>query len=50
MVELLCAKEDKMALIRRVAEEGTGVADVEMMPPGLDEIYAHVLRLHEAAP
>jgi len=50
VVELLCAEEDKMAMIRRVTEEGIGVADVEMTPPGLDEIYAHVLRLHEATP
>jgi Cu-processing system ATP-binding protein len=36
-----------MAVIRRAAAEGAGVADIELMPPSLDELYAHFLRSQE---
>ncbi|TAK47603.1 MAG: ABC transporter ATP-binding protein [Xanthobacteraceae bacterium] len=45
-VELICPDEDKIAVIRQVTAENAGVADLEMVPPGLDEVYAHFLRLH----
>ena len=43
MVELACAPEAKMALLRHAAEDAR-VADVELHAPTLDELYAHFLR------
>ncbi len=40
-VELLCAPEDKMAALRRIAGLGDAVADVEMTPPKLEDLYRH---------
>jgi Cu-processing system ATP-binding protein len=48
MLELSCAPEAKMALLRRAAEDPR-IADVEMQPPTLDELYAHFLRGHGQA-
>ena len=38
-----------MDLVRRIVAEGTGIADLEVAPPGLDELYAHFLRPHVEA-
>jgi Cu-processing system ATP-binding protein len=43
--DLSCAPEEKMALLRRAAEDPR-IADVEMQAPTLDELYAHFLRGH----
>jgi Cu-processing system ATP-binding protein len=48
MIELACAPEAKMALLRRAAEDAH-VADVELHAPTLDELYAHFLRGHGQA-
>ncbi len=48
VVELACANDDKVALVRRIACDGPPVADIEIVQPSLDEMYAHFLR-REAA-
>ena len=40
-VELLCTPEDKMEALRRIAGLGDAVADVEMTPPKLEDLYRH---------
>lgn len=48
VVELACANDDKVALVRRIACDGLAVDDIEIVQPSLDEMYAHFLR-REAA-
>ena len=48
VVELACANDEKVNLLRRVSCEGLPVADIEIVQPSLDEMYAHFLR-REAA-
>jgi Cu-processing system ATP-binding protein len=43
VVEFLCPERDKVDLVRRLVEDGSGLADLEVVPPGLDELYAHFL-------
>ena len=43
VLEFLCPERDKVDLVRRIVAEGTGIADLEVVPPGLDELYAHFL-------
>jgi Cu-processing system ATP-binding protein len=43
VLEFLCPERDKMDLVRRIVAEGTGIADLEVVPPGLDKLYAHFL-------
>ena len=45
IVELACAPEEKMTLLRRAAEDAR-IADIELQAPTLDELYAHFLRGH----
>ncbi len=40
-VELLCSPADKMEALRRIAAMGEAVADVEMTPPKLEDLYRH---------
>lgn len=40
-VELLCTPDDKMEALRRIAGMGDAVADVEMTPPKLEDLYRH---------
>ncbi len=40
-VELLCAPDNKMEALRRIAAMGEAVADVEMTPPKLEDLYRH---------
>lgn len=40
-VELLCSPADKMQALRRIAGLGDAVADVEMTPPKLEDLYRH---------
>ncbi|NOD47365.1 MULTISPECIES: ABC transporter ATP-binding protein [unclassified Ruegeria] len=40
-VELLCSPADKMEALRRIAGMGDAVADVEMTPPNLEDLYRH---------
>ncbi|WP_114857113.1 ABC transporter ATP-binding protein [Azospirillum brasilense] len=48
VVETACANDDKVATLRRIACEGPELADIEVVQPSLDEMYAHFLR-REAA-
>jgi hypothetical protein len=32
-----------MDLVRRIVAGSTGIADLEVVPPGLDKLYAHFL-------
>lgn len=50
VLEIDATPEDKMVLLRRATETGTPVQDVDVVPPTLDELYAHFLRTQEAAP
>jgi Cu-processing system ATP-binding protein len=49
-VEIDAAPEQKIALLRRATEQGTPIRDVDVVPPTLDELYAHFLRSQEATP
>ncbi|WP_372886276.1 ABC transporter ATP-binding protein [Shimia sp.] len=40
-VEIYCAAEDKMTELRRIAELGEAVADIDITPPRLDDLYRH---------
>ena len=40
-VELTCLPEEKMTRLARIAELGTRVADMEMRPPSLEDLYRH---------
>jgi Cu-processing system ATP-binding protein len=42
-LDVTCANDHKLALLRH-ASGLDGVADIEVMPPTLDEIYAHFMR------
>ncbi|AWJ87812.1 ABC transporter ATP-binding protein (plasmid) [Azospirillum sp. TSH58] len=48
VVETACANDDKVATLRQIACEGPEIADIEVLQPSLDEMYAHFLR-REAA-
>jgi Cu-processing system ATP-binding protein len=43
VLELLCPEQDKVELVRRIVGGTSGIADLEVVPPGLDELYAHFL-------
>ena len=47
-VEIDATPEHKIELLRRATERGAPVEDVDVVPPTLDEIYAHFLRAQEA--
>ena len=40
-IDLHCLNGDKMTVVRRIAELGEPVNDVDILPPRLDRIYAH---------
>lgn len=41
VVDFICDSQDKMAIVKRVARLNGEVKDVDILPPRLDEIYAH---------
>ena len=47
VVEIDAAPERKIELLRLAIERGAPVEDVDVVPPTLDEIYAHFLRVEE---
>jgi Cu-processing system ATP-binding protein len=47
-IDLHCLNGDKMTVVRRIAELGQPVNDVDILPPGLDQIYAHFAGEEEA--
>lgn len=40
-VELNCTPDDKMAQLRRITDLGAAVADLEITPPKLEDLYRH---------
>ncbi|MGQ9366677.1 ABC transporter ATP-binding protein [Azospirillum sp. ST 5-10] len=48
VVELTCANDDKVGMLRHLACRDLDLADIEIVQPSLDEMYAHFLR-REAA-
>jgi Cu-processing system ATP-binding protein len=48
IVEMDATPEDKTAFLRRAAGEGAPFEDLDMVPPGLDELYAHFLAKRSA--
>ena len=47
-IEIDAAPEDKIALLHLVTTAGAPVVDVDVVPPSLDELYAHFLRAEAA--
>lgn len=41
VLNLRCGQEDKLALLNRITALGDLVADVDMQPPSLEDIYSH---------
>ena len=41
MVDLTCVVGDKMDVVRQIAALGGPVTDVDIVPPSLEEVYAH---------
>jgi Cu-processing system ATP-binding protein len=41
MVDLLCPPDEKMVRLGQIADLGALVADVEVLPPSLEDIYGH---------
>jgi len=48
VVEMACANDEKIGLIRRIACDGPPLSDIEIVQPSLDEMYAHFLRRPDA--
>ncbi len=48
-LDLSCLDGEKMPILRRIAEIGPVVSDVEILPPRLEELYAHYTREEPAA-
>ena len=40
-VDLHCLNGDKMTVVRRIGELGQPVNDLDIVPPRLDQVYAH---------
>jgi Cu-processing system ATP-binding protein len=49
VVEIEASSENKIALLRRFTGDDSPVEDLDIVPPTLDELYAHFLRTQEAA-
>ena len=43
-IHLTCAQEEKLQLLSRITALATAIADIEIMPPSLEDIYAHFSR------
>ena len=43
-LHLTCAQGDKLATLRRITGLGTKVADLEVLPPSLEDLYSHFSR------
>lgn len=49
IVEIDAAPEQKIELLRSATAAGTALEDLDVVPPSLDELYAHFLRQAERA-
>ena len=47
IVEIEAAQEQKVAVLRRATGAGAPIEDLDVVPPTLDELYAHFLRSQE---
>lgn len=50
VVEIEAAPDRKIDLLHRATAAGTAVEDLDLLPPTLDELYAHFLRQAEQTP
>ncbi|RID90433.1 ABC transporter ATP-binding protein [Gemmobacter lutimaris] len=41
VLHLTCAQDEKLALLARITAMGDAVADLEVLPPSLEDIYSH---------
>jgi len=48
VTEIRCRENEKLPILRRLLAEPSALADVEVIPPTLEDIYAGVLRGEEA--
>ena len=44
ILRLTCAQDGKLAMLARIAGLGTAVADLDVIPPSLEDIYGHFSR------
>ena len=44
LLRLSCAQAEKLPLLARIAALGEGVADLDVIPPSLEDIYSHFSR------
>lgn len=44
LLRLSCAQAEKLPLLARIAALGDGVADLDVIPPSLEDIYSHFSR------
>jgi Cu-processing system ATP-binding protein len=49
VVEIDAAPERKIEVLRRATDEAAPVEDIDVVPPSLDQLYAHFLMYQEAA-
>lgn len=49
MIEVDAAPDDKIGVLRQLTRDGLPVEDLDVVPPSLDELYAHFLRSGQAA-
>jgi Cu-processing system ATP-binding protein len=47
-IELEVEPQGKLAALRRAGEPDAPVADIDVLPPTLDQLYAHFLRMQDA--
>jgi Cu-processing system ATP-binding protein len=50
MIEIEATPERKLPLLRRATEAGAPFEDIDVVPPTLDDLYAHFLNRQETAP
>jgi Cu-processing system ATP-binding protein len=43
-LRLTCAQDEKLPILARIAGFGDKVADIEVVPPSLEDIYSHFSR------
>ena len=43
-LRLTCTQDEKLPLLARIAGFGDKVADIEVLPPSLEDIYSHFSR------
>lgn len=41
LLTLTCAQDDKLRLLARISDLGAKVADIDVLPPSLEDIYSH---------